>query len=113
MFFNTLRGSRIEEGVSVSFKAEDQILLTISQLKDKLSGTFNVAGCIKWFSEEKTNNKFGVEKRLRECILFDGEDHIILTMWPDLLNQKYNCQHKKLFWSQINNNTYNNSVGKR
>lgn len=49
LFFNTFRGSKIEEGVAVSFKLNNNSNLPMKDIKSKGRGTFTVSECIKWF----------------------------------------------------------------
>lgn len=89
-FFNTFRGSTIEEGVVVDFKADENCSLTINELKTKANGTFTISVTMKWFGElEKHETRNGTMKNLRECIVYDGTDDIMLTIWGDLLDLQF------------------------
>ena len=47
-----------------------------------------MTGCIKRFGEVQTSKtKFGENKELRECILYDDDTHILMTVWDRLLKK--------------------------
>ena len=75
-FYNSFRGSSNDENVPVNFKINDNIKLTIKQIKCRSSGTFTVSGSIKWITDMQQREN----KKLREAIIFDGTDHIKITL---------------------------------
>ena len=63
--FNTFRGIHITEGVPVNFRADENVLLQIKDIKEKESGTFTAESCLKWLGEPKLmKTKYGVEKKI-------------------------------------------------
>ena len=82
VFFNSFRGSMIEENATVNFKLNDNACLLLKDIKTRVSGTFTVKGCIKWLTEENVKDT----KRLREAIFYDGTGDIKLTLWGTLLD---------------------------
>lgn len=89
-FFNTYRGSKIEVLVSLPFNVTDTVHTSIIDVKSKTTGSYTVSGCLKWLDDsEKVIVNRNVEKRIRSAVLFDGTDHIRLTMWEDLLDQEF------------------------
>lgn len=107
VFFNTFRGNRIEEEVSVGFKSTEHTKLSIQQIKDKGNGTFTVYGCIKWFGETEIHEtKPGEIKQLRECVIYDGVSHMIMTIREDLLKQNLKeMSLKNYFGLKLSNTT--------
>ena len=73
------------------------------KLSKQGAGTFDVTACMKWLSEkievESTNVNY-----LRECVLFDGTDHILLTIWGDLINTVQ--ENTWYLWQQVNVKNY-------
>ena len=58
IFYNSFRGSSIDENVPVNFKINDNMKLTINQIKCPSSGTFTVSGFIKWVTDmQQRENK--------------------------------------------------------
>ena len=62
--FQTILGSRIEEGLTVKFKLSDQSNLSIKGIKIKGSGAFAVTWCIKWFGN--------AQKKCSKCHIWEG-----------------------------------------
>ena len=59
IFYNSFRGSSVDENVPVNFKINDKMKLTIKQIKCWPSKTFTVSGSIKWITDmqqRKTKN---------------------------------------------------------
>lgn len=105
-FFNSFRGSKIEEGVSPNFKSNDHSELSISQVQEKYSGTYTVQGCIKWLGEsENHRTRYDKTKKLRESILYDGSNRVLLTIWESLL--KMNLKELKQWYTFTDVNVKN------
>ena len=91
IFFNSSRGSSIDENVPVNFKINYNMKLTIKQIKCRSSGTFTVSGSIKCITDIQQREN----KKLREAIIYDGTDHIKITLWEDQLDKPFK---KKAQW---------------
>ena len=86
VFFNTFRGSKIQECASLNFKLNDHADLSIVQVQENDSGAYEVQGCMKWLEgSENLQTRYGETKKLRESILYDWSNHILLTIWEKLL----------------------------
>ena len=80
---NFFIGSKIEENVSLNFKSNDNSELRIAQVREKDQG------CIKRSREsENHQTRYSETKKLRERFLYDGPNHILLTIWKSLLKMK-------------------------
>ena len=59
--------------------------LTIKQIKRQSSGTFTVSGSIKWITDMQQRKN----KKLQEAIIYDGTNHIKITLWEDQLDKPF------------------------
>ena len=79
-FFNSYLGCTIAENPSaVKFKFDEKKSITIKDIKMKEGGNFVVAGSLKWISDVEVSVKNS--KKLRECHLHDGIDHMACSVW--------------------------------
>ena len=79
-FFNSYFGCTIVGNPSgVKFKFDEKNSISIKDVKMKEGGNFVVAGSVKWISDVEVSAKNS--KKLRECVLHDGTDHIACTAW--------------------------------
>ena len=84
LFFNSNRGSRIEDASAVTFKNTPLEDLKLIDIKDEFSGTFTVKGCIKWLKEAtKPIPSAGL---VRDAMLADGTHHIPISIWKDTID---------------------------
>ena len=82
IFFNTFRGSQIEEGLSLNFKSDDYSELSIAQVREKVSETCTLQRCIKQLGEsENHQTRYDEAKKVRENVLSDVSNHILLAIW--------------------------------
>ena len=79
IFHNSFHGNLIDENVLVNFKINDNMKLSIKQIKSWSSDTFTVAGSIKSITDKQQREN----KKLREAVIYDGTDHIKVTLWED------------------------------
>ena len=84
LFFNSNRGSRIEDVSAVTFKNTPLKDLKLIDIKDKFSGTFTVKGCIKWLKEAtQPSPSAGL---VRDAMLADGTHHIPISILKDTID---------------------------
>ena len=53
IFFNTFRGSKLQEASTMSFQASELSDIKLSHLKGEKNGTFTVKGKVKWVDAVK------------------------------------------------------------
>jgi len=82
-FFNSYRGSKILPCNDVSFCIAETTFINITELKNRLAGTF--VGCIRWLYEEREVGSAENTSFLREGMLFDNHGNIVITVWGDLI----------------------------
>ena len=58
--------------------------LTVKHIRCWSSGTFIVSGSIKWIVHKHQRKN----KKLQEAIIYDGTDHVKITLWEDQSHKK-------------------------
>ena len=81
-FFNTYKGSAVLNSSEVTFMFNPTEKMTLSEIKKQSSGTFDVVGCIQYLDTVKEINQ--TKQKIREAIVYDGTDHMPITLWNDL-----------------------------
>ena len=85
LFFNTSRGSKIQPSNNVSFVINNNSVTKINCIKSELSGEFDVIGRIGWLEGKRVVQSGNETKVLRDAVLFDESDNILITIWENLL----------------------------
>ena len=89
LFFNSCYGSILSEEKILPFSVDTIHLHTITEIKQKEQGIFNVKGLFTWNGkEELIEKKDGNKERLREGIIVD-EDHNTLpvSIWGNTIDE--------------------------
>ena len=87
----------------ISFKyQENKVVLTVSELKSRTKGTFNIMGTVKWLSESRQQLlRSGRTGTLREGVFLDDSGHMPITVWgQNLIGQIQ--EGKKVTISDVN-----------
>ena len=84
-FFNSFRGSRIENSTEVCFAFNAACPMSIQDISKQTVGTFDVLGCVKWLNDIAVVETSNGEIELREAILYDHTGHIKFTVWNNLI----------------------------
>ena len=107
-FYNSSRGSKFQNSNKVDFVYNADHVSKIELIKQQTAGEFNFVACIKWLDKKQpVGSKF-----LREGVIYDKNDHMIITVWEDLLDKIqeeccyhfYNIQLKDYFGLKLTTN---------
>ena len=93
IFFNSNRGSRVEDVFAVPFMDTPVDDLKLIDIKGKFSGTFNLKGYIRWLKEPVQTSS---GKLVRDAMLADNTFNVPISVWGDIISEIQEENYYKL-----------------
>ena len=93
IFFNSNRGSCVEDVFAVLFMNTPVDDLKLIDIKGKFSGTFNLKGCIRWLKEPVQTSS---GKLVRDAMLADNTFNVPISVWGDTISEIQEENYYKL-----------------
>ena len=83
-FYNSLRVRTFVTSTApnVNFTVDSDVIMSIRN-----TSSFDVRSAIKWLFRAEEVDSHGEQKSLREAILYDENDHVVITIWENLLEE--------------------------
>ena len=99
-FYNSSRSSTFvtSPAPNVKLNFDSNVIMSVKNIKSKNTGSFGLSGSITRLFPAEEMGSHEEQKSLREAILYDENDHVVITIWENLLQES---SEETMYYSRI------------